>query len=343
MRGDLTMWYTNKGKENDVCLSSRVRVARNIHGYPFTERMTDEQAEELVGKIKSVFDGCDGWESVDFSSLNGFERASMAEKHLVSREFASKTKDALLVKNENESVYIMALEEDHVRIQCIKSGLDLESAMMSAYKAEEILDSALDIAYSEQVGYITHCPTNLGTGMRASVMLHLPAYTEAGGIRSLAFQLAKLGLTIRGMNGEGSAATASLYQISNQVTLGVSEDDILSKLGKVVDEIIAQERRLREKYSAEKKDDIAENSRRKYGIFMYAGRLSTSELCDIYSEMRLASSMGLCDVPTEVLDEMMFSCMPNTVAASIGGERTPRERDEARAAAVRSILGVAKK
>lgn len=332
------MWYMNRGKDGDVALSTRVRVARNITGYPFPDNMTDDMAREVIDKVKGVFDGKDGWESIDFSGLPDYERASYAEGHLVSTEFAAKENNTLLIRNEEKGVYIMVLEEDHIRIQSICAGLDIEGAMKNAYEAEELIDAALPIAYNERVGYITHCPTNLGTGMRASVMLHLPAYTAAGGIRSLAFQLAKLGLTIRGMNGEGSEASASLYQISNQVTLGVGEDETAEKLGKIIGEIISRERELRGGISDERKSELGERVRRDYGILMYAGVLNTREMFDMYSEMRMASAMGLMDMPMEMLDEMMFSVMPNTVCKKHGERKNSAERDALRASDVREIL-----
>lgn len=330
------MWYNGKGKDSDVVLSTRVRLARNIAGYPFPGKMTDQMKKEVADKVAAAFTGED-WESVSFDKITPAERASMLEKHLVSREFVSAVGERSLVKNDEKTVYIMTPEEDHLRIQSIVSGFDTDSAMSAAYEAEEISERTLEFAYSEKYGYITHCPTNLGTGMRVSVMLHLPAYTAVGGIRELSLQLARIGMTVRGMDGEGSRAAASIYQISNQTTLGISEEDTAKKINDVVAQIIKNERELRERLSEGEREDLAERVRRDYGILMYTQSLTAAELVSMYSDMRYAAAMGLMNTPTDVLDEMLVRSLPNTVAIESGAE-TPRERDRARAESVRAIL-----
>ncbi len=329
------MWYNNIGKDNDVALSSRVRLARNLAGYPFGDRLTDDKKKEITEKINGIFAPIEGWNITDFGSLSDAVRLGMADKHLVSREFAKGGEGASLISNEDNSVNIMIHEEDHIRIQAIVSGADLRGALGAAYKAEEMIDGTAELAYSEKYGYLTHCPTNLGTGMRASVMLHLPAYTEAGGIRNLALQLAKLGLTIRGMDGEGSTASAYLYQISNQVTLGVTEDEIIDRLESVIGQIITGERALREKMS---KPALRERARRNYGILMYAESVTSREITEMYSTMRLASAVGEVNIPVQKLDEMLMCSMPWAVAAETV-DNTPLMRDKARAEGIHRIIG----
>lgn len=330
------MWYDRAGKDADVVLSTRVRIARNLAGYQFPGRLTAEKRNEVITKVCAAFTG-DGWETVDFDALTPAERASMLEKHIVSREFVEDGGRRVLIKNEEKSVYIMTPEEDHLRIQSLVPGFDTDSAMAAAFAAEETADGSLGFAYSEQYGYITHCLSNLGTGMRVSVMLHLPAYTEVGGVRDLALQLARLGMTVRGMDGEGSRPAAALYQISNQTTLGVSEEDTAKKIGDIVAQIVKNERELRSKLSAGEKEELGERARRDYGILMYAGRLTAAELVGMYSDMRYASALGLCETPTNVLDGMLIRALPNTVAAE-NGASTAKERDTARAKTVRRIL-----
>lgn len=331
------MWYNSTGKDSDVVLSTRVRLARNLAGYPFPGRMTDAQRREVSDKVKSVFTG-DGWEKVEFASLTPAERASMLEKHLVSREFVTDAGARTLIKNEEKSVYIMTPEEDHLRIQSVVAGLDIDSAVKAAFDAEETADKALDFAFSEQYGYVTHCPTNLGTGMRLSVMMFLPAYTEADAMFDLSNQLSRLGMTVRGMHGEGSGAAAYLYQISNQTTLGVSEEEIAKKLGKIVGEIIENERKLRKNLPESRKKALAETARRDYGILMYAGYLSSHELVKMYAEMRYASVLGLSGVPVSKLDEMLIRSLPNTVAAENNAADDADARDKARAETARKII-----
>lgn len=331
------MWYNGKGKDSDVVLSTRVRLARNIAGYPFPGRMTDAQKKEVIEKVAAVFAG-EGWEKIEFCKLTPAERASMLEKHIVSREFVGGDGERMLVKNEEKSVYIMTPEEDHLRIQSIVSGFDVGSAMETAYAAEEVADRSLGFAYSEQYGYITHCPTNLGTGMRVSVMLHLPAYTAVGGMRELSLQLARIGMTVRGMDGEGSRAAASIYQISNQTTLGISEEETVKKIEDVVSQIVKNERQLRNNMTDDEREDLAERVRRDYGILMYTQRITAAELVSMYSDMRYAAAIGLMDTPTDVLDEMLIRSLPNTVTVEGDGVKTPRDRDRARAEIIRGIL-----
>ena len=332
------MWYGTCGKENDTAVSTRVRLARNLSGYPFDGRLTEEQAKEIIGKVWAVFAGKDGWTFTDFASLPAVERASYAERHIVSPDFAKKSGPRALISNEERAVYIMVLEEDHIRVQAIAAGFDLAGTRQAVTEAAALLEEALDIAYSEKLGYLTHCPTNLGTGMRASVMLHLPAYTGAGGIRNLQSQLSKMGLTIRGMTGEGSAASGSLYQISNQITLGVTEDGISAKLEDVITQIIAKERELRGRIRRESLDALSDRVMRGMGVMRYANSIGSAELLSLYSDLRLGTALHLLELPIEKLDEMLMRGMPNTICAEHEGTVSPADRDRVRAAVVREIL-----
>lgn len=336
------MWYKNSGKENDVALSSRIRLARNLSEYPFSEKLNEKQAEEIINKIKAVFNDKEGWNADDMSSFSETERGALVEKHIISREFAAKKDKACLISNDEKSVYIMVLEEDHLRIQSVVAGLDLDSALSAVFEAENMIDEAVDIAYSEKLGYITHCPTNLGTGMRASVMLHLPAYTAAGYMRNLSYELTKMGFTIRGMGGEGSKAVAYLYQISNEVTLGMSEEETVSKLEGIVKQIIAKERELRNSISSDRREELIEKARRDIGIIMYAGRLSSSEIMSMYSELRLSAALGYITMPVNMVDELFVESMPNMIRVGNDKIKTPLDRDRARASRAREIIGQAK-
>ena len=331
------MWYETKGKDSDVAISTRVRIARNLAGYPFGDRLDDAKKKEIIKKVDSAYKGKE-WKYTDMASLSEAGRQSLADRHLISREFADWPEGTQLIQNRDEDVNIMVLEEDHVRIQSIVPGFDIKSALGKAEAAEAKLDDACDIAYSERYGYITHCPTNLGTGIRISVMLHLPAYTRAGGIKALALQLAKLGLTIRGADGEGSDPAGNIYQISNQVTLGVTEDELVERLSNVVGNIIKEERSLHEKAGEQFTKDLREEARRDFGILMYSERISSREITDMYSTLRLAASSGLIKLPQEKLDELLIRSMPHTVEAEHEGVNTPEARDRARAELAREIL-----
>ncbi len=333
------MWYDRIGAENDVAVSSRVRLARNLTGYPFGTRLTKEQTEELIGKVSAVFRGRDGWEIAECTDMSGTEKAALVEKHIISREFAQRKGPSVLIRNPKKSVYIMVPEEDHIRIQGIAPGLDLKSALANVTEAEEMLDEALEFAFSEQYGYLTHCPTNLGTGMRASVMLHLPAHGSAG-IRALASQLSQIGLTMRGMTGEGSDADAALCQISNQITLGVTEEEIIAKIEKASQQIIGNERELRGKISGEALAALSDKVMRACGNVMFADRISSGEMLTLYSALRLGSAAKLVNIPVEKLDEALFTSMPNTILAENADAKTTGQRDRIRADKLRSVIGV---
>lgn len=328
----LKNWYEIPGNETDVVVSSRVRLARNLAEYPFEPRLTEEKAKELLEKLKSIYQ--EGWTYTDFTALTGAEKRSYLEKHVVSPAFAEKTTPcALLSKN---SVHIMALEEDHLRIQSIYPGLALEEAWHDAAEADKCLDDHATVAYTEKLGYLTHCPTNLGTGMRASVMLFLPAYTAARGIPSLSGQLSKLGLTIRGMYGEGTAAEGCLYQISNQVTLGITEEETIRKLETVIRQIVDKERQLREKQDTEA---LADQASRSLGILLYARRIDSAELLGLYTTLRLGAARKLLpEVTTTMADTMLIETMPGTLTVSEKLNDDPAARDRARAEKIRSIL-----
>lgn len=333
------MWYKIDGKEKDIAVSTRVRLARNFVDYPFEPRLNEAGAKEIIKRVSAIFEGMDGWKTVDFNALSPVERMKFAEEHLVSREFAEKKTPSALIFNEEEGIYIMVLEEDHLRIQCILPGLDVEEAYRRACRVDELIDQSMNYAYSEKLGYLTHCPTNLGTGMRASVMLFLPCWTKAGGIRSLQNQLGKIGLTVRGMAGENSQANGCLYQISNQVTLGISEEDTIKKLSDIVGQIGKQERGMRQKMSSEELDSLANTAMRAIGMMVYSLRIASGELTSLYRDVRLGASLGLTgSVTPAMLDELMFSTMPNTLMFGNEGIKTPEDRDTKRAERAKSIL-----
>ena len=226
-----------------------------------------------------------------------------------------------------------------MRIQSILPGAALEEAYKAASAADERIDSKLGIAYDEHLGYLTHCPTNLGTGMRASVMMFLPALTWNGGIRSLQNQLGKIGLTIRGASGEGSSADGCLYQISNQVTLGMSEEEIISKLVSVCGKITDSERELRGRIRDGGEVKFADRIMRSYGTMLYAQLVDTSEFLKLYADVRLGAAMGMIDgLAPQRLDRMLIHAMPATLMLECDGVKSPAERDRARADMMRRVL-----
>ncbi len=336
------MWYKNNGNDNDVVLSSRVRLARNLSAYPFAEKLTKEQAEEIINKAKTIFNENEGWTATDMESLDEAGRGALFDKHLISAEFAKKKGPACYIENAEQEVYIMVLEEDHFRIQAVTAGLDLKKAADAAYAADDKLDKEAEIAFSEKLGYITHCPSNLGTGMRVSVMLYLPAYVRAGYMSRLSYELARMGYTVCGIGGEGSDTVANIYQIANEATLGMNEEETISKLEEVVKQIISKERELRKTIFEDKRDYLTEKARRDIGIIMYAGHLTFGEFLTMYSEIRLSAALGYINIPINLIDEMLIEAMPDMLTTSGADVKEPHGRDIARAAHMREIIGQVK-
>lgn len=302
-------WCKADATQSDVVVSTRIRLARNLKDYPFSPRLDETGEGEIIEKVRSVPEFAD-YEYTDFTTLPAETAHSLAERHVVSPEFAKiKTAHGLLA-SPDEGMYIMLLEEDHIRIQCLKAGLALTEAYETAQSAESAIDKKLNVAYSERFGYLTHCPTNLGTGMRASVMLFLPGISAAGEISSLRNQLTKLGLTVRGMSGEGSTADGCLYQISNQVTLGISEDETVKKLSAITESIIKRERELRGSVTGEQYLRLRDSVRRAVGIMSHAELIDTKEMFELYSKVRLGAALGMTDrITCEMLDGLLFTSM----------------------------------
>ena len=329
-------WYQVKGNQLDTVFSSRVRLARNLFGFGFGEKLDEKSANEVIARIEKALEGKD-YAKTDMSELSSLDARSMVEKHLISREFAAKKTPHALFSNQGKSISIMACEEDHIRVQCILPGLALDEAYRFAAECDELLDEKLDIAFDERLGYLTHCPTNLGTGLRASVMLFLPALTAAGSIASLARQLSKIGLTMRGIYGEGTDSRGCLYQVSNQVTLGVTEEEILRRLGNAVNSIVENEHRLRDRVKGESYDRLCDRIKRAEGTLRYATMISSEEFYSLFADVKLGIAMGIVDSIThEDLHTLLISVMPATLTKGLAD--TPKndiERDKARASFIK--------
>ncbi len=335
-------WYQVKGNETDVIFSSRIRFARNLTGYAFGRRLTDEAAREIVTRVGDALG--DSFIKIDMSDISPLKAQSLVEKHLISRDFAAGSGVRALFCNDNKSVSVMACEEDHIRLQCILPGLALRDAYRFACECDDVLDAALPIAFDDTLGYLTHCPTNLGTGLRASVMLFLPALTEKGMIPSLSHELAKIGLTMRGLYGEGSRAHGCLYQVSNQVTLGPSEEEILHKLEEAVQSIVERERALRKSETGEAAERRADRIHRAEGVARYATLISSEEFFGIFTDLKLGIALGeITSLSHEALHTLLIHTLPATL--SLESEDAPKngmERDRARASFIKKAMEVSK-
>lgn len=332
-------WYNTVGKACDTVISSRVRLARNLCGYPFDTKLDTAGANEIIEKVSAPLEAS-GFRKINFADLSPVMATSYVERHYVSPEFAVKDTPHALLLQEASGIAVMVCEEDHLRIQSILPGLALEEAYQNASRTEKRLDEDFDFAYSEQLGYLTHCPSNLGTGMRASVMMFLPALTRGGYMDSLATQLSKIGLTMRGLFGEGSGAAGCMYQISNQITLGITEEDTLRKLGEAIRQINESEQKARKAITGDTLDRLTDRIKRAEGTLKYAYMLSSSEFIKLFADVRFGIALGIVDnISYEQLGTLLVDVMPATLTLSAeNAPKTESARDKLRAQKIQSVL-----
>lgn len=334
----MNKWYVENGEQGDIVISTRVRLARNLEDYPFPCRLTVKGKEKVCEEIKNAILSDDSW-GFGYTWMKDFTRAqsvSLAERHLISPEFASDRAGRALLLTDDEAVSIMLCEEDHIRLQVMMAGLALKEAYSVADKIDNIISSKLNYAYDDRIGYLTQCPTNLGTAMRASVMLHLPALTRCGQIGKLASTVSKLGLVIRGAYGEGSSPKGDIYQLSNQITLGISEEAALNNLQSITLQLVAQERAAAEKLI----ENPIEEDRifRAWGILKNARVLSGDEFMELSSLLRMGISNKSIDFDIATLNELTTRVQPATINAAEGKELNSQQRDVLRAKWVREAL-----
>lgn len=332
----MSKWYLGEGEQNDVVLSTRIRLARNLEDYPFPARLDTKTRVHVNEIVRDAIPKSEGLHYIEMKTLTQAQIVSLAEKHVISPEFASSADGRALLLSDSENISIMLNEEDHIRLQVMTPGLALSQAYEIADRLDNEINEKVRFAFDERLGYLTQCPTNIGTGMRASVMLHLPALTATRRMGTLASTVSKLGLTIRGAYGEGSAPMGDLYQLSNQVTLGISEKAAIENLKTIVLQLAAQERAARAELvkTVESEDAIY----RAYGLLKSARLLDTKEFMELISKVRLGAVGGVLDVDRKVIDELMVSLQPASINAQVGKTLTARERDMERAKIVRERL-----
>lgn len=338
----LGAWLQGTGQDSDVVVSSRVRLARNLKGLPFYHWADDEKRKEVYNTVKeSLLDipelkNCI-W--VDISEIPDVDKYFLLERHLVSRELVEKGHYKACIICEQEIISIMVNEEDHIRLQVLQSGLSLLSAMDIARRIDNQLASRLNYAFSYDWGYLTACPTNTGTGLRASVMLHLPLLVFTKQIANVINTIAKLSFTTRGFYGEGTEASGNFFQVSNQVTLGRSEEEIIENLLKVVDQVISYERQAREKVYAQDRYAIEDQIYRSYGMLKYARIMNSKEAIELLSNLRLGRELGIIDIDIKRINELLLIIQPAHLQKIEGKKLTTRERDIKRADLIRERLG----
>lgn len=333
-------WYQQSGKEGDVVISTRIRLARNLSDMPFPASLNAERKNEISQRVHDALNK-EGFSSeYDFLQMHSMvprDAMSLVERHLISPEFAKCEKGSSLLLKKDESVSIMVNEEDHLRLQVMRPGFNLDEAYKEADSLDTRLDGQLHFAFDDRLGYLTQCPTNLGTGMRASIMLHLPALQERGAIQPLANTVSKLGLTIRGLYGEGTKPEGAIYQLSNQVTLGISEQAAIENLKGIANQIIREERSGREQLRNDPRfEDMVWRS---LGLLETARLLSHDEFMKLISNLRIGVALGIVkDIGLDTISGMICEAQPATIMANARRDMEPSERDIERAKMVRENL-----
>lgn len=341
------MWYNEYGKDGDVVLSTRVRLARNIKGIPFPPYSNDKQQDEVTEKCKAsllkrenkAFEAMQ-LKYIDLSAMKPYEKQAIAECHLISPQMINNDRKRGLILSGDSRISIMINEEDHLRIQCMDAGFELKKCFDTANSLDDYIEETLDYAFDDNFGYLTCCPTNVGTGLRASVMLHLPGYVMTGKFNELANSLSQLGLTVRGIYGEGSEGLGNIFQISNQVTLGVLEEDIIERLDQIIAEVTFNERELRRLMHKNDKYRTEDRVMRSMGILRSAVIMSSNEAMKRLSDVRLGVALGLiADVKYETLNEITYTVLPANIVKNFGttGEF---ERDLKRAEVIKERLAL---
>ncbi len=337
----MNVWEAT-GPGNDIVISSRVRLARNIAGMPFPPAMNSQQADAVSDRVIAAMKKAEGMDSFRFLQLrlmDETDRLELVERHLASADLLKKKDWGALLLSADETVSLMINEEDHLRIQGLLPGSQIVQAAVAALRLESLLEKTVPFAYDKALGYLTSCPTNVGTGMRASVMVHLPALKLIGMLKILIDSVVKAGLAVRGMYGEGSEALGDMFQISNQITLGVTEEDITGTIRAVCEQIMEKERAAREFLLHNKRVEIEDKLYRSWGLMKYARSVSSKEFMQLLSDARLAVGLELLpDVNQTELNRLMIAVQPAALQKHEGRELNQEERDIVRASFIRETF-----
>lgn len=346
MNKAISPWMRQEGPDSDIVLSSRIRLARNFKQATYPIAADEEELEKIRLFFKEQFEqtsfrNYDDLTLVSMRDLSDREKRVLVEKHLISPLLTKQSDASAALISKNEQVSIMINEEDHIRIQCLQPGFQLDNGLSIANSIDDWVESILTYAFDERRGYLTSCPTNVGTGLRASVMMHLPALTMTQQLNRILPAINQLGLVVRGIYGEGSEALGNLYQISNQITLGKSENDIVEDLSGVVMQLIQQERSAREMLLNQSRLQLEDRVHRSYGILAHSRLIESKEATRRLSDVRLGIDLGLIKgISATILNELMILTQPGFLQQYAGDVLTPEQRDERRATLIRERLNL---
>ena len=342
LAGQPSPWLDATGPHSDLVLSTRVRLARNLVGVPFTHRARDEQLVSVLGAVQRAADGAEAFGGnglLKMHELSPNDRQVLVERHLVSHELSDGARPRGLLVTPGERLSIMVNEEDHLRLQALCSGFQLAEAWALAEHADDEIEGALEYAFTDDLGYLTACPTNVGTGMRASVLIHLPALVLTKQIDKVLKSIMQVGLAVRGLYGEGSQVMGNLFQISNQTTLGQTEKESVESLDRVSRQILDYEERARDVLVRDAKMQIEDKVWRAYGSLRYGRSMTSEEVINLCSAIRLGVALGFAGLPPfKTLNELLVLTQPAHLTMTAGRDLGTAERNALRAELVRTHL-----
>ncbi len=335
-------WLRGEGPHHQIVISSRVRLARNLRDRPFPGWAKKADRMSILELIKPAVEGLSEMQesfSESLQDLSAVDKQVLVERHLISREHAAKGAGSAVVMNRRQTLSLMLNEEDHLRMQSIRSGLQLKQAFKLVDKIDSALEEKLEFAYDKRLGYLTACPTNVGTGMRASAMLHLPGLVLSERINQVVQAVSKIGLAVRGLYGEGTEAMGNLFQISNQTTLGEKEDEIINRLTKVIETIIDKEHDARQVLIQKKSNTLWDQIGRAYGVLTYAHAMSSKEALNLLSIIKLGVDLGAFPEDKRMpIDQLFIDTQPAHLQKSSDQKLNAEERDHLRAEIIRERL-----
>ncbi|MBQ9715248.1 MAG: ATP--guanido phosphotransferase [Clostridia bacterium] len=328
-----------KDMMNKIVVSSRIRLARNIADLPFPHKLEGEQAFGFMKKISDLLQESGNFKAYLMSQMSDVQKRAFVEKHLISLDLTKKNKHGAVIVSDDESISVMLNEEDHIREQSIVKGFDLALAFEKIKKVDQKIIANVPLAYDDTLGFLTSCPTNVGTGMRASVMMFLPSLTKTGKINSLIKALDQKRMTVRGIYGEGSESEGYLYQVSNKISLGFSEEDIIANVSRAVEQICNLEMAESKAIFESNKIAITDKIMRSKGILTNAYVLSTKEFFERFADVKLGVTLGILNCKdVSKLDDFLVGVLPANLMLNRGSAMNETERDLFRASYTRENL-----
>lgn len=336
----MNKWYLESGYQDDIVISTRIRLARNIKNIPFPSKMSEEDGKKVIESLESSLSRVSyGFEKIQLSDLSDTEKNVYIEEYYLSPKMLKGLKERAMFISQDGRVSIMANEEDHLRIQCMYPGFEPEKAYDVITKTDDCISENTLYAYSEKYGFLTSCLTNLGTGMRVSFMVHLPALVKTGMAKRLFGALSKMGIAVRGIYGEGTDSKGDIFQISNQKTLGESEEEIIKKMSDIMTEIISKERELRNSILHEDKLSLENKILRSLGTLKYATLIDSTEMMECLSYVRLGASLGIIEnTDNKLLTKIFIELRPYHIENTSDKTLSIRERDAKRAKLIKEYL-----